>query len=233
MPHLPLTVMHYKALISPLFFKVFARSLAIAATTALITLLIAYPFSYAIAQSKHRQYLIILVLIPFWTSALVRTYALIALLKTQGLINSALLSLGFISTPLPLLYNNIAVVLGLSYNLLPFMILPLYYFFEGFDKRLHHAADDLGASPRAYFTFILLPLSKKAIMQGCIMVFLPALSLFYIPNILGGARSVLLGNYIENQFMLLNNWPQGAATSIGFSLVFIILFFAFMRRSKQ
>ncbi len=207
------------------FYKILWRSVVIATISCVVCFIISYPFSFLIAQSKHKKLLLLLVTLPFWTSSLIRTYALIGLLKTNGLINNFLISNHIISKPLELLFNDTAVVIGLSYNLLPFMILPLYTFFEKMDKSIIIAAKDLNANVFYVFKKIVWPLSIPAVKNSLVLVFFPAMTIFYIPNILGGARSILIGNLIENQFMLLDDWPGGAATSL---IVCLLLFMPFL-----
>jgi spermidine/putrescine transport system permease protein len=229
---LPLTWEHYQTLFSPLFLKVFLRSLAIGGLTTALCLMIAYPMSYFMVQSRHQSILLLLIIIPFWTSSLVRTYALIAILKMNGLLNAMLQQLHLIQKPLVLLYTNTAVIIGLVYTLFPFMVLPLYTQMERFDFRLLDAGRDLGASRTRLFFHIFLPNTKQGIIAGTTLVFLPAMTLFYIPNILGGARSILLGNLIQNQFFAAENWPQGAATSTLLTILLLSVFVFFRRKES-
>nr|WP_019216494.1 ABC transporter permease [Legionella tunisiensis] len=196
-------------------------------------LLIAYPFSYLLVKSKHQSLLLLLIIIPFWTSSLVRTYSLIAILKSKGIINAILLKLHLIDTPLALLYSNFAVISGLVYNLFPFMVLPIFTNMERFDFKLIEAAKDLGANKWAIFFRVFLPNTASGIIAGCLLVLLPAMTLFYIPNVLGGARSILLGNLIQDQFLVLENWPQGAATSVILTVLLLILLIIYRRQSKE
>jgi spermidine/putrescine transport system permease protein len=229
---LPLTIKHYLYLLSPAFLHILIRSVAIALFTTLCCLLLAYPFSYILIKSRYHSVLLILIIIPFWTSSLVRTYSLLSILKLKGLLNAILLKLHLIDAPLNLLYSNIAVVGGLVYTLFPFMVLPLFTQMERFDFRLIEAGKDLGASRLNVFFRIFLPNTRPGIYAGCILVFLPAMTLFYIPNILGGARSMLIGNMIQNQFLVLEDWPQGAASSVMLTLCLLLLLI-FYRRSPR
>ncbi|WP_133131295.1 ABC transporter permease [Legionella yabuuchiae] len=229
---LPFTFHNYLELINPLFGKVFLRSIVISFITTVGCLFLAYPFSYFLIKSKQQSMLLLLIIIPFWTSSLVRTYSLIAILKFKGILNAILLSLHIIDAPLSLLYTNFAVISGLIYNLFPFMVLPIFTNMERFDFRLIEAAKDLGASKWGTFYRVFLPNTAKGIISGCLMVFLPAMTLFYIPNVLGGARSILLGNMIQNQFLVLENWPQGAATSTILTLLLLLLLLLFRRFNK-
>ncbi len=226
---LPFTLMHYKAFFSSLMAHVMLRSLLMAALTTLACLVLAYPFSYLMVRSKHQSLLLLLIIIPFWTSSLVRTYALVAILKFNGLLNVILLKLHLITTPLSLLYSNFAVLSGLIYTLFPFMVLPLYTNMERFDFHLLEAGEDLGANRWALFTRIFLPNTRRGIVSGVILVFLPAMTLFYIPLVLGGARAILIGNLIQNQFLVAENWPAGAATSVLLTLILLCLLFIFRK----
>ena len=224
MVHLPVTFSHYKNLIDPLFFRIAVRSFFLAGLTTFFCLLLAYPFAFFILNIQHKSLVIILILIPFWTSSLIRTYAMVDLLKWHGTINNILLKLHLISTPLSLLYSNYAVLTGLVYNLLPFMILPIYNGMQSIDQKCIDAARDLGATRLQIFVKVFWPQSQKGVINGVLMVLLPAMTLFYIPNILGGAKSILIGNLIQNEFIFLNNWPQGAATSTFLSIILVIFF---------
>ena len=222
---LQLTGKHYLALCSPLYARLIARALIFGFFTTGLCLCFAYPFAYALNQlhPNHRKIMLFLTLFPFWTSSLLRTYAIIIILKTQGLLNQILLRLHLIETPLLLLFSKTAVLIGLVYNLLPFMILPLYHNLERLEPHVFEAAYDLGASRWRTATKILLPLTQTGIASGCLMVFLPAITLFYIPDLLGGARSILLGNVIRYEFLTAQNWPLGSA--IGVCLLFFIILF--------
>lgn len=229
----PFTWEHYTALFTPIFAKILFRSIIIAGLTTLLCLLIAYPFSYLMIKSKHKSVLLLLIIIPFWTSSLVRTYSLIAILKYKGVLNALLLQLHLINTPLSLLYTNFAVIIGLVYNLFPFMVLPIFTNMERFDFRLIDAAKDLGANKWPIFTRVFIPNTASGIISGCVLVFLPAMTLFYIPNVLGGARSILLGNLIQNQFLVSGDWPQGSATSVVLTVLLLLLLMIFRRHNSK
>ncbi|MDI9818562.1 MULTISPECIES: ABC transporter permease [unclassified Legionella] len=230
--NLPVTFTNYLSLIDPVFLKIFFRSLVIALFTTGCCLLLAYPFSYLLVKSRHQSILLLLIIIPFWTSSLVRTYSLIAILKAKGVINTILINLHLIDTPLSLIYSNFAVIIGLIYNLFPFMVLPVFTNMERFDFRLIEAAKDLGASRWDIFSRVFLPNTANGIAAGCLLVLLPAMTLFYIPNVLGGARSILLGNLIQDQFLVLENWPQGSATSVILTVLLLLLLLIFRRQNK-
>lgn len=232
---LPVTINNYLQLLNPSYPKVFFKSIYIAGGTTLLCLLLGYPFAYIIARTKSRfrALLFLLVIIPFWMSSLIRTYAIMAILKAHGLINSTLMALGIIHQPLQLLYSNVAVFIGLTYDLLPFMVLPLYANIEKLDEELIEAAHDLGATWLRTFFKIILPLTIPGILAGILLVFLPAMTLFFIPDLLGGAKSLLLGNLIENHFLLITNWPVGSAISVMLIILMSILILIYWHYSKR
>ncbi len=216
------TLGNYGRLFDSMYLQIFFRSFSLATVCTFGCLLLAYPFSYCLARLPHRfrGLLVLLVMIPFWTSSLIRSYAIVTILKMHGLLNTFLLSLGLIEKPLQLLYTNTATVIGLIYTLLPLMILPLYASIEKLDWRLVEAAHDLGANQYRVFFYILLPLTIPGVLAGCVLVFLPAMTLFYIPDLLGGAKTFLLGNAIQNQFLTARDWPMGSTISI--ALIFLM-----------
>ncbi len=222
---LPFNIDNYVTLFNPLYLRIFEKSFIVAGFATLITLALGYPFAYLIArtQSVWKNFLIFLIIVPFWTSSLIRSYALIAIIKAKGILNSLLIALGIIHEPLSILFTNTAVIIGLVYNLLPFMILPIMTNVERLDDRLVDAARDLGANNFTIFRKIIIPLSMPGIIAGCILVFLPAMTIFYIPDILGGAKSTLLGNLIRNQFLSAQNWPLGSAVSAMLTLMLALL----------
>ncbi len=235
---LPFTLSNYVQLNNIVYLKIFEESFYVAGGCTLLCLVLGYPFAYIIArlQTRFRSLLILLIIIPFWTSSLIRSYAMITLLKPEGLINSTLRWLHIISQPLPLLFNDTAVMIGLVYNLLPFMVLPLLTNIERLDGRLVDAARDLGANRFTTFRKVILPLTLPGILAGCILVFLPAMTIFYIPDLLGGSKTILLGNLIQNQFLVAQNWPLGSAISVIFTLLLIVLlviYWANMRGRMQ
>ena len=221
----PFTLNNYYELYNSLYARVFEKSFIMAGLTTFLCLIIGYPFAYVLARmhSKWKNFLILLVIIPFWTSSLIRSYALIAVIKAKGILNTLLISLGIIQHPLAILFTNTAVIIGLVYNLLPFMILPIMTNVERLDNRLIDAARDLGANRITTFRRIIIPLTAPGIIAGSILVFLPAMTIFYIPDILGGAKSILLGNLIQNQFLIAENWPRGSAVSVVLTLMLISL----------
>lgn len=217
---------NYRRLLDPVYFRVFVHSLWLAGLATLLALLVAYPFAYLLARAGHhwRPILITLVVIPFWTNSLIRTYAIRNLLAAKGAMNYVLLTLGLIDEPVRLLYTRSAVLIGLVYVLLPFMILPLYSSFEKLDRRLIEAAADLGANRLGTFWHILLPLTAPGIAAGSLLVFLPALGMFYVTDVLGGARELLIGNFLKDQFLDARDWPFGAAASLAvIALLFLLI----------
>ena len=229
------TLENYRRLLDPIYLKVFTDSLLMAALATLLCLLIAYPFAWRLSRvdRRWRPVLLTLVIIPFWTNSLVRVYAIRSLLAAKGALNSLLLALGLIDEPVRLLYSGWAVSIGLVYVLLPFMILPLYSSFEKLDPRLIEAAADLGASPLARFRHVIVPLTLPGIAAGCLLVFLPALGLFYVTDVLGGARNLMIGALLKDQFLDARDWPFGAAASlvvIGLLFLFLALYRLAQRR---
>ncbi len=229
------TVKNYREIVSPVFLKVCRNSFLLALGTTVITLFAAYPFAFVLSRVNRRlqRILILLMIIPFWTSSLIRTYALIILFKANGILNTFLLYLGLIDQPLNILYTQVAVFIGLVYTLLPFMILPLYSSIQKLDRTMIEAARDLGATSKNIFFKIILPLTMPGIIAGSTMVFLPALGLFYIPDLLGGARSMLIGNFIKNQFLTTGNWPLGSAASVVLTLVMFLFIYGYFLSSRR
>lgn len=230
------TLDNYKQFFSNDYFKIFINSFKIAAIATLLCLFIGYPFAYILARSKSRYkgLLALLVVIPYWTSALIRTYAIFYMLSANGLINTILIKIGIIDAPLKLLYTEGAVIFGFVYTLLPFMILPLYATIEKFDFKYIEAAQDLGASKIRTFYHIILPLTSPGIIAGVVLVFLPALGLFYIPNLLGG-KTMMVSNIIQEQFItsVIQNWPLGSAASVLITVVMGLMIWAYYKSSKS
>ncbi|WMC12155.1 spermidine/putrescine ABC transporter permease PotB [Oceanimonas pelagia] len=228
------TADNYSRLFDPMYFKVLWHSLVMAGTATLLCLLIGYPFAFAVAgmPARWRPFLLFLIIVPFWTNSLIRTYALKAVLGTKGLLNQGLLALGVIDQPLRIVFTEAAVIIGLVYILLPFMILPLYAAIEKLDHRLLEAARDLGAGPLPRFVRVVLPLTLPGIVAGCLLVFLPALGMFYISDLLGGAKHLLIGNIIKTQFLNIRDWPFGAATSVTLTLLMALLLLAYYQAGK-
>ena len=216
---------NYLRIFDPLYLNIFLVSIIIAAATTVLCLLIGYPFAYIIARSSahKKNILLTLIMLPFWTNSLIRTYGWIILLRTNGTFNTLLTSAHLISQPLQMLYTNGAVMVGMVYTLFPFMVLPLYSSIEKLDYSLLEAASDLGAKPRRAFLRVTLPLTVPGIFAGCIQVFIPTLGYFFISDLLGGGNSILIGNLIRNQFLAARDWPFGAALSILLIVFTIVL----------
>ena len=218
------TLDNYQRLAQEIYWGIFWRSLFLALITTIMCLLIGYPLAYFIATTRPpwRNVLLMLVIIPFWTNFLVRTYAWIVLLRTEGVFNIALQSLQLTEEPLTLLFTPFAVTIGLVYGYLPFMILPLYATIERFNFSLLEAAQDLGANDLRTFFRVVLPLTMRGIVAGCLLVFIPAFGAFITPDILGGAKTMMVGNLIQNQFLKARNWPFGSALSIALMIIILI-----------
>jgi len=224
----------YQRLIDPLYGLILLRTFWISGVSALLCLLLGFPLALFISRAGARKNLYLsLVILPFWTSFLVRTYAWMFLLRDTGLINTALQSLGLIHAPLPLLYNDGAVILGLVYSYLPFMVLPLYATLERLDPNLLEAAADLGAKPGATLYKVILPLCAPGIRAGTVLVFIPCLGAYLTPDLLGGGKSVMAGNLIQNQFTNARDWPFGSAAALGLMAIVMLLLLAFVRRDQE
>lgn len=231
---LPWTAESYQRLADPIYLVILWRSVWIAGVSTLGCLLLGFPLALFISRSSARKNLYLsLVILPFWTSFLIRTYAWMFLLRDTGLINTVLLKLGLIHGPLPLLYNDGAVILGLVYSYLPFMVLPLYATLERLDQSLLEASADLGARPWATLTRVTIPLCAPGIRAGTILVFIPCLGAYLTPDLLGGGKSVMIGNLIQNQFTTARDWPFGAAISLSLMAIVIVLLWSFARRSTE
>jgi spermidine/putrescine transport system permease protein len=216
-PVFPLTLEHYQRIFGPIFFPVFVNSIWIALLTTIICLLAGYPLAFFISTRKNarvQQFALFLVILPFWTNFLVRTYAWRILLGTEGTINITLMNLHLISEPLQLLNTRLAVLIGLIYAELPFMILPIYTSVERFDFRLVEAAHDLGANDWRAFWRVVFPLTLPGVFAGCILVFIPSIGAFITPDLLGGTQGIMIGNLIQGQFRGSGNWPLGSAASV-------------------
>lgn len=223
------TLQNYARFIEPLYLSIFADTLLVALFTTLATVIMGYPLAYFIAglPKRWQQPGLILVMIPFWINFIIRSFAWVIILRNQGVLNTILLKLGVVEVPLQLLYNDMAVLLGMVYALLPFMVLPIYVSIEQLDSRLLEAASDLGAPPFTAFRKVTLPLTMPGVAAGTILVFISSLGMFVVPDVMGGAKSALVGNLIQNQFLSARDWPFGGALSIvlaALSLLLIVLY---------
>lgn len=210
------TLANYRRLLEPQYYGVYLSSLRVAVLTTLGTLLLGYPFAWFLFRQKERtrSVLMLLVVIPFWTSALMRTYGWMILLRNRGLINGLLQALRLIDKPLRLLNTQGAVLLGMIYSLLPFMILSIYTSVEKLDWTLLEAARDLYAPPHRVFLTVILPQTLPGVLSGCVLVFVPAAGMYFVSDLLGGGSGMLLGNLINNQLTVSRDWPFGAALSV-------------------
>lgn len=219
----------YTRFFDPLYLGIYWDTIVLSVLTTVICLLLSYPLAYYIANSgpKRQTWGLILVTIPFWINFLIRTYAWVLLLRTQGIVNNLLIDVGLIQEPLQMLYTRGAVLLGMVYTFIPFMVLPIYVALEQMDKKLLEAASDLGASPWRAFWHITLPQTKSGIMTGSVLVYVSTTGMFVVTDILGGAKSAMISNVIQAQFSGARDWPFGSALSIIFvitSLIMIALF---------
>lgn len=228
------TFNNYLRLMDPIYARVMLHSFYMAIVATLICLVVGYPFAYIVAKmpQKWRPIMLFLVIVPFWTNSLIRTYGLKIVLGTQGILNKALLSIGIIDTPIRIMFTETAVMIGLVYILLPFMILPLYSAIEKLDHTYIEAARDLGANKLQTLIKVILPLTMPGIIGGCLLVLLPALGMFYISDLLGGAKNLLIGNVIKSQVLNARDWPFGAATSIALTLAMAVMLYAYYRAGK-
>jgi spermidine/putrescine transport system permease protein len=220
-----LTIENYVRALDVVYLPAYWRSIWIGLATTGLSALIGYPVAYYIAlkaPARWKRILLVLAVVPFWTSFLIRTYAWMLLLRSEGLVNTTLMGMGVIDGPLRLLYNDFAIMVGQVYGELPFMILPIYVVLERLDVRLLEAAQDLGASRLWTFLKVTLPLSRPGVMAGVVLVFIPSLGAFITPDLLGGAKSIMIGNLIQNQFSLLNQ-PFGSALSLMLAAAVLVL----------
>lgn len=230
----PWTAESYQRLIDPLYLVILVRSFIMALVATALCLVFAFPAALFISRApRHKNLYLQLVMLPFWTSFLVRTYAWLFLLRDTGLINTALQSLRIIHEPLQMLYTNGAVLLGLVYGYLPFMVLPIYAILERLDPSLTEAAADLGARPLRTVFSVIVPLSKPGIIAGSVLVFIPCLGAYLTPDLLGGGRTVLVGNLVQNQFTTARDWPFGSAASILLMVLVTALVWVFLRRQGE
>jgi len=218
-----------------LYWKAYLSSLKIAAISTALTLLVGYPIAYAMAQAadEWRPTLMMLVILPFWTSFLIRVYSWMGILSNEGFLNQFLLWTGLISEPLTILNTNYAVYIGIIYTYLPFMILPIYAALEKLDISLLEAAEDLGCSRSSAFWLVTIPLSKSGIIAGCFLVFIPALGEFVIPSLLGGSNSLMIGKVLWEEFFSNRDWPVASAVAIILLLILIVPIILFQRNEQK
>jgi spermidine/putrescine transport system permease protein len=226
---------NYARIADPVYLNILVRSLWYAGLTTTICLLVGYPVAYYIgrAPAQRRSWLLLLVMIPFWISFLLRTYAWISLLKAEGPVSALLQWAHLIATPLEILYTPTAVMIGLVYTYLPFMILPIFTSAEKLDNSLIEASLDLGAGPWRTLSNIIIPLTKPGIFAGVLLVFVPSIGMFAVTDLMGGARVPMIGNVIQNQFGQARDWPFGAALGITFLVLFVIAFWFLHDRGEE
>jgi spermidine/putrescine transport system permease protein len=224
---------NYTRLLDPVYARILFYSFSVGLGTTVITMLVGYPLAYYIARSPARQrsMLLFLILVPFWTNFVIRIYAWIMILRGGGLLDSFLQWTGITQEPLGLLYTPTAVMIGMVYEFLPFMVLPLYTSLEKIENSLLEAAADLGAPPWRAFLRVTLPLSVPGMIAGTILVFIPAMGMFVLPDLMGGAKTLLIGNVIRNQFLTARDWPFGAAAAMILMLMTLALTLFYTRRA--
>jgi len=229
-----LTLNNYIRILDPLYGQIFWDTLVVAVLTTAFSVLFGYPLAYYISslERSKQQVWLLLVMIPFWINFLVRSYAWVIILRSQGVVNTILQSLGVVSEPLPLLYNSGSVLLGMVYTLIPFMVLPIYVSLEQMDRRKLEAAYDLGATPWKAFWHVTLPMTKSGVVTGSILVFVSSIGMFVVPDVMGGAKSALIGNVIQNQFLSARDWPFGSALSIVLMLLSMLLILLYFKAAR-
>ncbi len=217
-----------------LYWKAYLSSLQIATISTVLTLLVGFPIAYGMARApaEWRPALLMMVILPFWTSFLIRVYAWMGILSTEGLLNQFLLWIGIIDQPLIILNTNTAVYIGIVYTYLPFMILPIYATLEKMDDSLLEAAEDLGCSRTQAFWFVTAPLSRPGVIAGCFLVFIPALGEFVIPSLLGGSRTLMIGKILWEEFFSNRDWPVASAVAIILLLILVIPIIMFQRNQQ-
>ena len=229
------TLDNYKIILDPIYLNTFISSLKMALTSTIIVVLIGYPFGYFLAKQNKKTSKIVLTLliVPFWTNSLVKLYGWMVILRSNGVLNSILDLAGVIDSPLKMLYTYEAVLLGMLYSLLPFMILPVYSSAEKIDWSLLEAARDLGASSNYAFWTVAFKLTLPGLLSGFVLTFVPSISLFFIADLLGGGKIMLVGNLIKNQLLQSRNWPFGAALSIILMLLTISTILVYKKLTKS
>lgn len=218
-----------------LYWKAYVSSLRIALISTVLTLIVGYPMAYAMARAPEqwRPTLLMLVILPFWTSFLIRVYAWVGILSSEGFLNQFLLWIGLIDAPLTILNTNTAVYIGIVYTYLPFMILPIYSALDRLDGSLIEAAEDLGCSRIKAFWLVTVPLSKTGIIAGCFLVFIPALGEFVIPSLLGGSGTLMIGKVLFEEFFSNRDWPVASAVAVILLLILIIPIVLFQRNEQK
>ncbi len=226
---LKITLENYQRFLDPIYIKVLVRSINLALIATVVCLVLGYPMAMLIAKAdiSKRNLMVLLFVVPMWMNFLLRTYAWMTLLGRNGILNSIIMFLGF--QKMNLLYNNAAIILGMVYNFLPFMVLPIYSVLNKIDKSVIEAAEDLGANKRIVFRKVIFPLSLPGVISGITMVFMPAVSTFVISRLLGGGQYMLIGNLVEQQFLYVGDWHFGSAISV-FMMIMILISMAIMSK---
>ena len=222
-------------LVQTIYVEAYIRSLAYALCTAILCLVLGYPFAYAIARSSPavRPALLMMVMLPFWTSFLLRVYAWKGILADQGVLNRLLMALGLVNEPVQMLYTNVSMLVGMTYVYLPFMVLPLYATLVKLDMRLLEAAHDLGASPFKAFWLVTVPLSRAGIIAGFMLVFIPAVGEFVIPSLLGGPENIMVGRVVWDEMFTSNNWPRASALAVSMIALIVVPLALYYRSAAQ
>jgi spermidine/putrescine transport system permease protein len=224
---------NYTRLIDSLYLRILGYSFVVGFGTTAISLIVGYPLAYYIARapSRQRSVLMFLILLPFWTNFIIRIYAWIMILRTEGFLNNFLQWIGIIQEPLNILYTPTAVMIGMVYEFLPFMVLPLYTSLEKIENAQLEAAADLGAPPWRAFLRVTLPLSVPGMIAGTLLVFIPSMGMFVVPDLMGGAKTMLIGNLIRNQFLTARDWPFGSAASMLLMVLTMIFTLYYTRKA--
>jgi len=222
-------------LVQTIYVEAYLRSLAYALCTAIMCLVLGYPFAYAIARSSPavRPALLMMVMLPFWTSFLLRVYAWKGILADQGVLNRLFMALGLVDEPVQMLYTDVSMLVGMTYVYLPFMVLPLYATLVKLDMRLLEAAYDLGASPFKAFWLVTVPLSRAGIIAGFMLVFIPAVGEFVIPSLLGGPENIMVGRVVWDEMFTSNNWPRASALAVSMIALIVVPLALYYRSAAQ
>lgn len=229
------TLKNYKTLMKPVYLNVIGKTMKMSLVVTALVTLFAYPYAYITsrAEKKIQNALLTGIMIPFWTNALLRIYAIMNIASANGLINQVLLSFGIIKEPLQILYTDFAVMSGMVYTMIPLMVMPLYANLQKIDSAILEAGRDLGASSWKLFTKVIFPISIPGIMSGIILVYIPSMFSFYIADALGGGKSIIIGNVISNQFSTSKNWPFGAALAVFVMILSTLLIAAKNQLTKK
>jgi spermidine/putrescine transport system permease protein len=226
---------NYSRIIDSMYAAILWRSFNISVISTLICLVIGYPLALFISRQSgiYRNLLLMLLIMPFWTNFLVRTYSWMFILRSEGLLNNTLLYAGIISEPLQILFTDVAVIIGLVYTYLPFMVLPIFVSLEKMDRNLLLASSDLGATPLQTFWKVILPLTRPGVISGAVLVFVPCIGAYITPDILGGSRSMMVGNLIQIQFLSARDWPFGSALSFVLMAIVLLLLLISTKQARN